>query len=215
MRAVRSYANRHVAVAIAVVLAACTGVNGGDTAPLPPPLVVTVTNRLDVAVAVSAGGTPLGSLVPQESRAFTLPPAATAVTWTNTKRTRVDGAAIADELDAVTVPVGPSGSAVEITNVVGGATYFSPVIFQQFPDTVAIEVARGSATACLGWQFGRALLGMKWGYHVLTPDLQLRYYRGTACRAGAAPFGSWSAVTIGSRLTPGTGLVTLTADVLP
>lgn len=212
-------AKKRVFLVIAcATLSACSNKESATEPEEPPATVVTASfvNRLDLAVSLSAGGTVYGTLNSGASTVLTLPPRTSSVTWTSTKRKFGDGSPMTDELTSASVSLSTNLNTIDITNVVSGVTYFTPYIFKTFADTVAFEVARGTSTICLGWVTGTTfLVGWKWGYYSLTPDTQLRYYRGTSCRAGAAAYRFWSAQVITDRLTVGSGLVSLTADVLP
>lgn len=206
------------AIALSVLsLLACGGPTEPKAREEPAPTVVTVTvyNRLDLPVSLSAGGTVYGTLGAGASNALTLPPRTSSLTWANSKRRYGDGTPITDDLSSITVSIAANQNVIDVTNVADGVTYFTPSITKAFSDTIALEVARGTSTICLGYVWGQPLFGVRWGYYALTSDTQLRYYKGSTCKAGAEAYRFWNATAISSGLTIGSGVVNLRADVLP
>ncbi|MBU6366088.1 MAG: hypothetical protein KJT01_07745 [Gemmatimonadetes bacterium] len=204
------------ALAFLGVLVGCGGKEAPPVAPEPPAPVVTITayNRLDVPVSLSAGGTLYGNLNANASTVLTLPPRTTSLTWTNGKRRYGDGSPVPDDLNATAVSLAQNQNTIDITNVANGVTYFTPVITQAFPDTIAIEVLSRGTSTCLGWQWGTSLFGSAWGYYVLAPDTELRYYRGRNCVNGAR-YRFWGSSALAGSIAVGSGRINLRADQLP
>jgi len=194
------------------VLVSC---DKSSTEPEPKVVTVTVYNRLDIPVSIASGGTVYGTLESRGSTVLTLPPQSVALSWTNTKRRYSNGSTISDDLGTVSVSLAANENIVDITNVANGMTYFTPNITKSFPDTIALEVARGGSTICLGYVFGQPLFGFTFGYYALAGDTQLRYYRGSSCRNGSVPYRFWNTTTITNNISIGSGYVSLNADVLP
>ncbi len=205
-----------VALTFLGVLVGCGGKEAAPVAPEPPAPVVTITayNRLDLPVSLSAGGTLYGNLNANAGTSLTLPPRTTSLTWTNGKRRYGDGSPVPDDLNSTAVSLAQVQSTVEITNVANGVTYFTPVITQAFADTIAIEVFSLGSSTCLGWQWGASLFGIAWGYYVLAPDTELRYYRGRNCVSGAR-YRFWGPSALAGGIAVGSGRINLRADQLP
>lgn len=192
-----------------LALAACAE---APAAPADGALVTaTVRNALDVEVAVGVGNTSVGLVSPGASSALAFPARTAAVQWRSRKRQFSNGAPVPDDLDGGSLPVPAGDAAAEVSNVVGGVTYVTPVIASNFADTVSFELAQGSASRCLGWQYGITALGIAWGYYRLEPTTQLKVYRGSRCQGTSR---AWTAAQLGS-FVPRSGRVLLLIDQLP
>lgn len=179
------------------------------------PIRVSVVNELDMELTLRAGTTVLGTIGGFDSVSVTLPAGVRSLEWQSQKRRYSDGSPVPDDLTGATINVSASTDLVTITNLVNGVTYFTPETYIVFSDTASFEVARGGSTLCIGWAVGPSFLfGPRWGYYRLTEGTELRYYRGSRCRAGAAPYRFWS-FSLLSTAAIGSGIVSLTADVLP
>jgi hypothetical protein len=206
-----------LAAASLAVLAAC----GGDSSkaptapPAPPPAVVTVTvyNRLDLPITVASGATTYGSLGSNQSTFLTLPPKTATLEWTSTRRRASDGSVITDDLGGASVSIATNLNTIDITNVVSGVTYFTPLIRKEVPDTIALELVGANGVRCIGWQFGPSFSSFAWGYYRFDATTQLRYYRGSRCGVGG--FRGWNNATLLSNMAIGSGFTSLRADLLP
>jgi hypothetical protein len=184
------------------------------------PIRVAVVNELDMELTLRAGTTVLGTLGGYDSVSVTLPAGVRSLVWESQKRKYSDESPMMDDLTGATVSVSATTSLVTITNVVNGVRYFTPETSIGLSDTLSFEIARAGSTMCLGNAVGPTLVlggfrfGINWGYYRLTEDTQLRYYRGSRCREGAAPYRFWSFSAL-STAAIGSGRVYLWADVLP
>lgn len=171
----------------------------------------TVRNALDVEVIVGVGTTAYGLVSPGASVDMAVPARTTQLQWRSRKRQFSNGAAVPDDLEGGALPLAGDSAAVEVTNVVGGVTYVTPVVASVFPDTVAIELVQGTTARCLGWQWGATPVGIAWGYYRLDAGTQLRLYRGARCEGRTR---AWTATQLGAY-APRTGRVVLLVDQLP
>lgn len=192
-----------------IALASCSG----EGAVTPPPTVVTVTvyNRLDLAISIAAGGTNYGTVAAGTSTVLTLPPGTQVLSWTSSKRRYSNGSPVPDDLSGATVSIAQNLSTIDVTNVVGGVPFFTPIVRSQVSDTASLQVVQPAASRCLGFQYGTSFLGFAWGYYRLDPGTTMRVYRGPTC-TGA--WRGWS-FEILSRFEAATGRVSLTIDALP
>lgn len=205
----RAHAVRTLLAAAAVGAGGC-----GDAAPAPTDgalITATVRNALDVDVTVSAGSALVGIIPGGASTAVAFPPGTTQVAWRSRKRQFSNGAPIPDDLEGGVAPLAADGGAVEVTNVVQGVAYVTPVVASPFADTLAIEVAQGETRRCIGLQFGASAEGLAWGYYRHDASMAMRVYRGTRCQGSAL---TWTAAQLGA-FAPRTGRVVLLVDRLP
>lgn len=178
----------------------------------PPPTVVTATvfNRLEVPVSLHVGNVNYGTLQAAASTTLTLPPGTTTLEWRNSKFRFSDGTSVPDDLSGATVSLAQSLGAVDITNLVDGTPYISPLVGSAVADTISLQLVQPSQSRCLGWQFGVSG-GSRWGYYRLEPGTTLRVYRGVGCRGASR---SWSQEILGG-FTVRTGTIRLFVDQLP
>lgn len=181
-----------------------------DSAPPPPPFSVDFSNYLDVPVRVTKGGVSYVTIPAGDPASVVLPGGTTSVEWTAENFHYSDGTEVVDDLTTTSTLVA-TGANVELTNIVGGQTYFSPIIFNATGSEIAIGVATDNVVRCLGSQ-GAIGGGAEWGYYRFNATTELRYYAGTAC-TGAYRY--WTHATIQSLIVVREGYVILGADVLP
>jgi len=205
----RRLATLMVATATAVVQAACA-----ESAAAPPEeawATASMRNALDVEVIVGVGRTSYGLVAPGMRVVLAVPVGTTQLQWRSRKRQFTPGAAVPDDLDGGALPLAGDSTTVELTNVVGGVTYVTPVVASVFADTVALELVQGTTARCLGWQWGVTTTGIAWGYYRLDPGTQLRLYRGARCQGRAL---AWTAAQLGAY-APRTGRLVLLVEELP
>jgi hypothetical protein len=201
-----------LAAASTVAPAACA-----ESAAAPPDgalVTATVRNALDVDVIVGVGTTAYGMVAPGASLDMAVPARTAQLQWRSRKRQFSNGAEVPDDLAGGALPLataGGAGTAVEVTNVVGGVTYVTPVVASVFADTVALELVQGTTARCLGWQWGATATGIAWGYYRLDASTQLRVYRGARCEGRTL---AWTAAQLGA-FAPRTGRVLLLVEQLP
>jgi hypothetical protein len=192
------------------------GCSGDATAPVqreqpPPSSSVTITNRLDVPVTLSSGGTVLGSLARGESTVVVLTSGPALLTWVPAQRVLPRGGG-SDDLDGSTMWVTPQHTALSISNIVGNTHYITPYVTSAVADTVWLRLEQGgSVPRCLGYQVGVTTAPVQWGYYRLTSGTTLRAYAGADC-TGA--FREWKYEQL-TRYEGGTGIVRLHVDRLP
>jgi hypothetical protein len=195
-----------------VAAGAATACAESAAAPTEGALVTTtVRNALDVEVIVGVGTTAYGMVSPGASLDMAVPARTAQLQWRSRKRQFSNGAAVPDDLEGGALPLAGDSAAVEVTNVVGGVTYVTPVVASVFPDTVALELVQGTTARCLGWQWGATPVGIAWGYYRLDAGTQLRLYRGARCEGRTR---AWTSTQLGAY-APRTGRVVLLVDQLP
>lgn len=214
MGSARGSERRQLAVLILALATVAATTACAESAAAPPDgalVTTTVRNALDVDVIVGVGTTAYGMVSPGSSLDMAVPARTAQLQWRSRKRQFSNGAAVPDDLEGGALPLAAGGAAVEVTNVVGGVTYVTPVVASVFADTVALELVQGTAARCLGWQWGVTATGIAWGYYRLDPGTQLRLYRGARCEGRAL---AWTAAQLGA-FAPRTGRVELLVEQLP
>jgi hypothetical protein len=201
---------RFLVLGAAIAAANC---KGDSTA---PETVVTanVLNRLDVSTTLTAGGTNYGSLSPGSSIVLTLSPGTTVLTWTPVKRQYSNGSPIPDDLGGGSLSIGQNLGILDITNIVNGDAYITPVTSFSFAmfqsgDTVSYQVVQPGATRCIGWQTQLAVA--RWGYYRIDAGTTFRIYRGPSC---TGTFAAWTYGQL-STFDVGSGVVRLSITQSP
>ena len=141
------------------------------------PVRVTIQNLLADSVTVVAGGVTYGTFPPGwTSLAF--PPDATALTWTPTTPLFSDSTPVPTDLTQETAPVTAIDTVV-ISNVVGGQTYVTPLLYNLTGVTVDVAIVdNGAVRVCV--ELGAT--NFRLAYYRLTATVAARVYRsGTSC----------------------------------
>jgi hypothetical protein len=196
-------------VLLLTALLACRGTTAPDTV-----VTVTIFNRLDLAVSVSAGGTNYGSVSSGQSTVLTLPPRTTTVTWASAKRRYADGSLVPDDLNGASLSIPQNLGTLDITNIVAGVPYFTPRTSLSFNlwqsgDTLSYEVVQPTGRRCVGWQSHVA--AASWGYYRLDAGTTFRVYAGASC---VGNWGYWTYEQL-STYTAGSGVVVLGVTQVP
>ena len=206
----RWFTRAMLAVLALTAVAAC----GSDSTAPETVVTVTVLNRLDLAVSLSAGGTNYGNVGSGQSTVLTLPPRTATLAWASAKRRFSDGSPVMDDLDGASLSIGQNLGTLDISNVVSGTAYFTPRTSLGFDlwqsgDTLSFEVVQPTARRCLGWQ--SHLAAASWGYYRLDPGTTMRVYHSVNCTGNSA---YWSFATL-SGFEVGSGKVGLSVTQAP
>ncbi len=144
-------------------------------------------NDLIAPVTIKADGSPYLILSSGGSAPLTLP-ANTRLTWTSAKPADAHGELIPDEIGEQIVAAVRNGGTLEITNVIGGYTYFTARIFNFTSARVSIGVFQESTLWCAALlpaasaDFPGFTLT---GYYRLLPTTEVRAYTASADCTGA------------------------------
>jgi hypothetical protein len=192
------------------LLTACSG-----DAPMVPtqtgPVTFQAANDLIAPVTIKVDGSPYLILSSGRSTQVTLP-ANTRLTWSSAKPADAHGQMIPDEIGEQTVEVSSITGALEITNVIGGQTYFTARIFNFTSTRVSIGVFEGSALWCAALLPQATAGGPGFtliGYYRLLPATEMRAYTASADCTG--PYVAWPSSQL-AGFQAKSGLLTLSLE---
>lgn len=117
-----------------------------------------------------------------------------------------------NDLRSGTITLSPYDSPVNITNVVDGAVYFTPVVESTLDATVSIGLSQGSTMRCIGYQTGVSRDGFTYGYYRLDATTTVSYFAGDRCQGTSL---LWSNEVLRSNIEDNSGVVRLLVDRLP
>lgn len=175
--------------------------------PPPAPISVTFVNLLSDPVTITAPGT-AGTLVDGTST-IVFPGGTTAATWGIEHRKYSDGSLIPDDLSLVSILVADKAT-LEITNVIGTSTYYTPYIRNETGVPIMLSIVRNGSDRCIGTIDVDESLDL--GYYRLDPTTEIRFQRaGSNC---SGPGRYWDADDVSDGMFS-RGNVILTATTPP
>ena len=141
------------------------------------PVHVAIHNLLADSVTVVSGGVTYGTFAPGWTF-LTFPTDATALTWTPTTPLFSDSTHVPTDLTVEAASLSASDT-VAISNVVGGQTYVTPLLYNLTGVTVDVAIVdNGAQRVCV--EMGATHFRL--AYYRLTPTVAVRVYRsGTSC----------------------------------
>lgn len=163
------------------------------------PVRVAIHNELSESVTVVAGGTTYGTFAPGWTY-LSFPHGTAAFTWTPVVPQYSDHTPVQTDLTVQTAALASANDTVTITNVVGGLTYFTPLIYNLTGVTVDVALVDNGATR-LCVELGTT--NFQLAYYRLSPTVTMRVYKsGTSCTGTYLTVGNatFQAYTAGSGL---------------
>lgn len=197
------------------LLSACSG--GGSTAVAPGDFRVRfmVSNDLLAPVTIAVDDTPYVILTTGRSTEVAAPTAAHVLSWTSANTTDSTGRQILDDIDTVTISIGLIQSALEITNIIQGETYFTAHVFNTTTAQVDIGVFNGATVSCAGIlppAVGPAAGFVQIGYYRIRSATEVRAYRDRTDCTG--PYVAWPRSALASP-EPKSGSLSLILTTAP
>ena len=201
-----------VPVTVLTFGAACA--NPSVTDATESPIRFSVSNELLAPVTLAVDGTPHVALLGGGSANVAVPSTAKWLTWTSAKPAGSDRIPIPDDIGEVRVSVASLGTALEISNMIDGQSYFTASVYNSTDTPVTIAVFDGKAVFCasdLPAAVETRAGFTQIGYYKQLPPTEVRAYRGGSDCTG--PYVSWPSSQLKAK--DKSGWVALTLQAAP